>query len=131
MGRLNVEGLLLNTKIDRGLPKESEWKVYAPQVPLYETQHPLTETNLNLIKNFTVPGAKFVRFVFSRVDITSSDNPLLRVREPATSSEPEDISLKLNNSFRSDYIVGEQIGFRLNVHYPGSWGLRIEALEYQ
>lgn len=131
MGRLNLLGLLEHSKIDRGLPKENEWKVFAPTSPLYETQHPITDNNLNLVKDYYVPGAKYVRLVFSRIEITSSDFPLLRVRDPISKSEPESVSLNIHDTFKTDYIIGDKIGFRLNVHYSGSWGIRLESIEYQ
>lgn len=131
LGRLNVLGLLQNTKISRGLPLETEWKIYAPQVPLYETNHPLSQSELWLVKDFQVPDAKFVRFVVSKTDFFGASGVSVNIRDPKTKSEFEQLPLKLEKIYKTDYVVGDSIGFRLNLDSPGSWGMRIDAIEYQ
>jgi thermitase len=130
MGRLNVEGLLLNQNIDRGTPKDGLWKVYSPQSPLFETDHPITSENLNLVKDFYVPGAKFVRIVFSKIKITDN-SPSLHIRDPITRTEPESLPLNSDTIIKSDYLPGERIGFRLSLQNSGSWGLIVDSIEYQ
>lgn len=131
LGRLNVLGLLQNTKISRGLPLESDWKIYAPQIPLFETNHPISQNELWLVKDFQVPNAKFVRFVVSKTDFFGYSGASVNIRDPKTKSEFEQLPLKMEKIYKTDYVIGDSIGFRLNLDSPGSWGMRMDAIEYQ
>lgn len=126
-GTLNILNAINGRFPMRKLPRLGPWKAHAYS---YETEHPIKERKDLSIK---VPGAKFIRAVFSKVDFSGRDKLVIRSKiAPGMSYGQAYQGIKgEKEDFTSAYVPGEE----LIIQYVGqdrdleSWGFRIERLE--
>lgn len=126
-GRTDAYTLLTHQVIDRGEPKESDWKTHR-LVRSFETAHPVA-ANSNIVQDFVVPKARYVRLVIKKYGIRKGLGDALHVRDGNDFTEFEHITGN-GEIYRTDLIQGNKIGIRLATTSNASWGVIIDAIEY-
>lgn len=124
-GRVDAYNFLTGVVATRPYePGPSDWQ---SQTETYETIHPYAN-EANSSKLFTVSGARFIRAVFSKVDM--EDNYDFIVVKDAQGNVIEKIT-GMSTDFTTDYIEGESIELNLNTDSSvNKWGYKLKEIQY-
>lgn len=127
-GRMNLKNLLDDYRPERNEPNPANWEDYTlPQV--WESEHPYANSaNMNL-GTITVPGAKFIRLVVTKLDMEPKYDFVV------VKNKAGQIVEKLGGAgenVESDYVEGDTLVVDFTSDYSvNKWGFLIEKVQVQ
>ncbi len=125
--RIDAYNLLTDTRPVRNGPTRGGWSTVKLSQP-FESDHPYKE-NLSISKNYTFPGAKFIRVKVAKYDLETGYD-YVRVADHMGMTL-EKVS-GMGDDYTTDYIEGDylQLDF-ISDRSINKWGFKIEEVEIQ
>jgi thermitase len=126
-GRLEAYNLLKNIRPERREPKPNEWKDLALD-EAWETAHPYGN-NLNIDKEFHVPGAKYIRLKISRYDL---ENRYDYIQISGKSRNVVDKVSGNGEAYFSEFVEGDTLMAKFKSDRSvQKWGFLIQEIQWQ
>ncbi|MCF8059872.1 MAG: S8 family serine peptidase [Bacteriovoracaceae bacterium] len=126
-GRLHTYNLLTDTRPARNEPDPGKWQTKRLATP-WESQHPY-RVNLNEQKEFSVPGAQYIRLVIKKHELED------RYDYIQVASGSRALIEKISGSgtdYVTDYVEGDKIiATFVSDRSVTKWGFIVEEVQYQ
>ncbi len=126
-GRIDAYNLLTDSRPQRSGPKSGAWKSRDLEQS-FESDHPYKE-NSAATRTITVPGAKYVRVIFSKYDLEAGYD-YVRVSD-ANGQAIEKVS-GAGIDYTTEYVEGDTVKLDfISDRSINKWGFKVERIEAQ